>query len=88
MVESKESCKRAAVTWAHSYMYRLLELCVGRTKQGISHVVVPEQGMHEVEDECRQRERGTNEYILADTQSTSFSDTLGHLNRISVSNVQ
>lgn len=62
MVESKESSKRAAVvTRTDSYMYRLLELCVGRTKQGVSHMVVPEQGMHEVEDECRQREGGANE---------------------------
>jgi hypothetical protein len=62
MVESKESCRRVAVVArVDKYMYKLLELCVGRTKQGISHMVVPEQGTHEVEDECRQRERGTNE---------------------------
>jgi hypothetical protein len=89
MVESKESCQRAAVvTRADSYMYRLLELCARRTKQGTSHIVVPEQGMYEVKDEFRQRDVETNEYILADTQSTSFSKALTRIIQRSASNVQ
>ena len=42
------------------------KLCNGSSKQGVAHMVAPEQGTHEVEDECRQRDVRTNEQLSVD----------------------
>jgi hypothetical protein len=68
----------------------LLELCNGRTKQGISHMVpvVPEQGTHVVEDQYRQREGRTNEQISRNSSHNSSSSNREHPSRRPARNVQ
>jgi hypothetical protein len=59
-----------------------------RTTQGVCNMAVPEQDMHELEDECRQRDARTNEHISVTSRKRPLSSDREHHNRRRTSNVQ